>query len=218
VNRIALWTSIGAVSGLLALAGCGDDDATADAASDGGGGDQAPGACAVGAPPAQSRILRFRVRNRGWSTIYTRVANSCSMEMKFSSCAAGYQDQLVVDYNVCPCDGTCPVGGPGCPPDGRPLAAGANEDRDIDTLVPMLTSRNGQECSTGNRILPPGRYRWAVSVYASAAEAAAGSGGRLYQQEFELLAGLGAQVVEVDVSLDAPDGGADAGADAAEHD
>ena len=112
-----------------------------------------------------------------------------------------------------------PGGGGGCPLDGKALAAGANEDRDFDTLVPVLATQQGQTCVLGNRILPPGRYRVVVSVFATQTGAAAGTGGRRYEQDFDLLAGLGVQLVEINVSLDLPDGGAggggDAGADAA---
>jgi hypothetical protein len=202
------------LDGATAEAPGGLDGSAAEAGQDAPASD-VPAACQVGATPAQSKTVRFRVRNRGSGTIYTRVANACSMAMTFSSCAAGYRDQLVIDYNVCPCEGGCPAGGPGCPPDGKPLAPGANQDRDVGTLVPVWTTRNGQECATGSRNLPPGRYRWAVRVYPSQADAAANRGGRLYEQDFDLLAGAGQQIVEVEVSLDPPDdGGADASADA----
>ena len=94
------------------------------------------------------------------------------------------------------------------------LAAGANQDRDFNTLVPVLATERGQTCVAGNRILPPGRYRVVVSVFATQAGAAAGTGGRRYEQDFDLLAGVGVQLVEIDVSLDPPDGGTDGGGDA----
>jgi hypothetical protein len=202
---------------VLAISGCDDEtDGSPDgAARDGAGADQGPAGCGLGPTPTTSRTLRFRVRNRGWNAIYTRVAYSCSMAMEFSSCATGYQDQLVQEFNVGGCGATsCPAGGQGCQPDGRVLAMGANEDRDIDTLLPVLSTQNGQVCVASNRILPPGRYRWAATIYATQAEAAAGVGGKRYQQEFDLLPGLGPQLVEIHVSLDPPDGGADAGVDA----
>jgi hypothetical protein len=200
-GAVALWSL------LLVAVGC-QASGGGPGERDGAAADVLPAACQVGESRPAPPLVRFRVRNTGDRPLFVAVAYSCSVALAVSSCAANYQDRLVFDYNVCDCANGCPVGGPGCPPDGRALAPGAAEERVWGTIVPMLVTRNGQECSVGPRTLPPARYRVSLSVFATQAQAADGVGGRAIQQDFELVPGGSEQVVEVPVALDpAPDAG-----------
>jgi hypothetical protein len=136
------------------------------------------------------------------ATQFVSVAYSCSIALAVSSCAGSYADQLLGEYGVCPCSGSCPVGGQGCSPEGRAIAPGGVQEKLWTAIVPMLTNQNGRECSLGPRNLPSGRYRVSVRVFPAESEAALGTGGRLIQQDFALVGGTAPQIVEVPVALE----------------
>ena len=142
------------------------------------------------------------MRNAGDRALFVSVAYSCRVALAVSSCAGAYADQVVQEYGVCPCSGDCPVGGGGCPPDGRAIAPGAAEERDWTAIVPILSNQNGRECQLGARNLPSGRYRVAVSVFATQTDAASNVRGRRIEHDFELVGGSAPQLVEVPLALE----------------
>jgi hypothetical protein len=163
--------------------------------------DEIPASCRVAEVAPPPHTVRFRVRNTGAGSLFVSVAYSCRVALAISSCAGAYADQVVQEYGVCPCSGDCPVGGAGCLPDGRAIAPGAAEERDWTAVVPVLSNQNGRECHLGARNLPSGRYRVAVSVFATQADAASNVRGRRIERDFDLVGGTGPQVVEVPVAL-----------------
>jgi hypothetical protein len=164
--------------------------------------DQIPAACQVQATGPAPHQVRFRVRNAGDRALFVSVAYSCRVALAVSSCAGAYADQVVQEYGVCPCSGDCPVGGGGCPPDGRAIAPGAAEERDWTAIVPILSNQKGRECHLGARNLPSGRYRVAVSAFATQADATSNVRGRRIEHDFELVGGSGPQLVEVPLVLE----------------
>jgi hypothetical protein len=125
--------------------------------------------------PAPHRVT-FTLRNTGERTVFLAVDYACGITASLSSCARNFEDDLFWHGgNMCPCQGSCPVGGPGCEPAGRPLAPGASETLSWQAIITLQSTRNGEACASGTRALPAGRYRLRANTFASADDATAGT-------------------------------------------
>lgn len=115
----------------------------------------------------------FTLRNTGTRSVFLSVDYGCGFNASLSSCARGFKDDFFSQGVACPCEGNCPVGGPGCAVGGRELAPGASANTSWEASITIFGSRNGERCARGSRNLPAGRYRLSVNTYASAADATA---------------------------------------------
>jgi hypothetical protein len=196
-RAIAKWSR--AALGLAlasALAGCGS------------GGDllTPSGACAPSTTPttAPPYAVEFQFRNDTSAPLY--VLQDCSLyDFGISSCASGFADRL---NEPVICASFCGTGGGGlqcgaCPENqGTAIAPGASLRRAWDGLSTTTMATSNGQC-VNRRALPAGRYRAAIWVYASEADALAREAPRVVTRDFELPAANG--VVDVPLGASADD-------------
>ena len=134
-----------------------------------------PAECWVEPAGARPYQTTFDLRNAGSQPLFLAIDYNCGPMAAVSSCARGFKDDLLGHGAlVCPCSGSCPVGGPGCGPAGKELVPGAHQSLIWQATIPLQSMRNGDVCAAGSRDLPAGRYRLTAPVFASEAEAIAG--------------------------------------------
>jgi hypothetical protein len=117
----------------------------------------------------------FELRNTGTRPVFLAVDYNCAPRAAVSSCARDFKDDLLGHgASLCPCEGSCPVGGAGCSPAGKLMAPGARESFSWSAIIGVQGMRNGESCAAGTRNLPAGRYRVTAPAFATDADAAAG--------------------------------------------
>jgi hypothetical protein len=161
--------------------------------------------------------VTFRVRNAGATPVFFR--NGCLLEFQIASCAAGYADSLQnrIVCPVRPCSmpmASIPTCG-GCALDhGDLFAPGATRDLSWDGVDHAFD--RSKNCVT-DRVLPSGRYRIRVPVYASPEAALARQNPRTIEVDFSTPVAGGVVEVTIPATSTADDAGApDALADAAD--
>jgi hypothetical protein len=131
-----------------------------------------PAECRVETGRAAPYQVTFRFRNARPDTVY--IYDFCRIQYSISSCASGFRDDLAPNQSLpCSCDfaGQCPVGGP-CGRAAGPIAPGAVEDVVWSGTREIQIHRDAYECTT-TRVVPPGRYRVTLPLFASPATAQA---------------------------------------------
>jgi len=158
---------------LLVGGGCGKEEASFPLPD--GTAVPLPVACRVEARGAGPYQTTFELRNAGTTPVFLAVDYNCGPTAAVSSCAREFKDDLLGHGGIiCPCSGSCPVGGPGCEPAGKLVAPGARETFMWQATIVVQGMRNGDVCAAGSRDLPAGQYRVTAPAFATEADATAG--------------------------------------------
>jgi hypothetical protein len=175
-----------------------------------------PAACRVADTGQGPYQVTVRLRNTGQRAVFFANTYSCGVATTISSCAGEYRDRLNEEGILCPCDGPCPVGGPGCGPAEIRVAAGEMQQVVWQASITIRGTKGGQECAERSQALPAARYRVTAKVFATPQHAIAGSPVlHTLEQDFELPAPGG--VVDLPFAIEeqpSADGGAPADAGA----
>jgi hypothetical protein len=165
------------------------------------------GLCAVATPSSPPPYpVQFQFRADGATPAFLQKL-CLGHDFGVSSCASGFRDRLAEQViGACDCANpqcTGPLVGGQCPaPEGTMIAPGATVSAPFSGVSTTPEPRGSYACARSHP-LPAGRYRVAVDVYDTAADAQAGVNGRVVTRDFELPAPGG--VVDVPLAPSATD-------------
>jgi hypothetical protein len=203
------WPALALSIGLLVACGRSETGPEVMPLPDGGS-QVVPAACRVAASGQQPYQVTIRLRNTGPRAVFFANTYSCGVATTISSCAADHGDNLNQPIFLCPCNGSCPVGGPGCEPAEIRVGPGEMQQLLWQASITIRGTRNGQECSERSQALPAGRYRVTAKVFGAPEHAIAGTPVlRVLEKDFELPAPGG--VVDVPFAIEDRPGSSDGG-------
>jgi hypothetical protein len=204
------WSALTLSLGLLVACGRSEPGPEVMPLPDGGS-QVVPAACRVAESGQRPYQVTIRLRNTGQRAVFFANTYSCGVATTISSCAADHRDNLNELIFLCPCSGSCPVGGPGCSPAEVRVGPGEMQQFLWQASITIRGTRNGQECSERSQALPAGRYRVTAKIFGAPEHAIAGTPVlRVLEKDFEVPAPGG--VVDVPFAIEEQPGSSDGGA------
>ncbi len=199
-------SALGLILTLLGLLGAGGCEGSKSALTPADGAvEQSPVPTDHAVEQSQPLPLTIRFGNDGATPLYLRQA-CVGLEYGISSSAGGYRDALGPAFHcACSCADTSCRGALTCgqcpEPSGLPVAVGGTHEVVWPALRVSETDRGTYRCLM-SQPLPAGRYRLAVNVYDTAADAMTATAGRLITVDFELSANNNVLMVSLSAAAD----------------
>jgi hypothetical protein len=163
------------------------------------------GLCSVATARQGPFTVQFQFRDDGTGRLFLSSKGCAGLDFQVSSCASGFSDALNTPTfcGDCDCGSTCDhnIECGGCASPG-PVAIDPGQSSSFNWDAELnVTEVNGGVSCIRTTDLSSGRYRISVPVYASAADASTGIGGRVVTRDFDLPAT--GDVVDVPLSMPA---------------